>query len=337
MYRLELRRDRSVPGLCSSLEMAWLSDAMETREVRWDPVDPGSTQSSVDTRCKHRLTAVNCLDRETLLFRSFFSIMPMESMKCHLNPMWSCITMARWIGSRRRSINQVATSMWNSFPSVNNSHQDGFPRRVSILDQQTCELRFGSWTYDQRQMNFSYYDETERRVTIKDYVVSGSWDLMDGPMSIQQSSLTPSVNTDNETSNSIASITSARIEKADGRDRVEFVCTLFIRRKTLFYTVNLIIPTVGNERNLFEANWLLSLVLSLGADLVFIHLRLLSADGCRWKDDLVYFDLARSRCVSLTDIENSPTDIDCYPTDCQISPIYIYYEYYYHILYGGDY
>lgn len=112
------------------------------------------------------------------------------------------------------------------------------------LDQQTCELRFGSWTYDQRQMNFSYYDETERRVTIKDYVVSGSWDLMDGPMSIQQSSFTPSTDQQNDTSNSIATITNVRLERADGRDRVEFVCTLFIRRKTLFYTVNLIIPTV---------------------------------------------------------------------------------------------
>lgn len=28
-------------------------------------------------------------------------------------------------------------------------------------------------------------------------------------------------------------------------DRVEFVCKLVIRRKTLFYTVNLIIPTVN--------------------------------------------------------------------------------------------
>jgi hypothetical protein len=93
-------------------------------------------------------------------------------------------------------------------------------------------------------MNFSYYDEAERRVTIKDYVVSGSWDLMDGPMSIQQSSFTPSTHAENDTSNTVMSLTASRIEKADGRDRVEFVCTLFIRRKTLFYTVNLIIPTV---------------------------------------------------------------------------------------------
>ncbi|CAF1163148.1 unnamed protein product [Adineta steineri] len=112
------------------------------------------------------------------------------------------------------------------------------------FDEQTCELRFGSWTYDQQQMNFSYYDEKERNITIKDYVVSGSWDLLDGPMSIQQSSYTPSVTNETDGSSTVASITSARLEKADGRDRVEFVCKLLIKRKTLFYTVNLIIPTV---------------------------------------------------------------------------------------------
>ncbi|CAF0836400.1 unnamed protein product [Adineta ricciae] len=96
------------------------------------------------------------------------------------------------------------------------------------FDEQDCELRFGSWTYDQHQLNFTYYNEIERHVTIKDYVVSGSWDLMDGPMTIHHPS--------NTTRNSI--------EKSYRSDRVEFVCKLSIRRKTLFYTVNLIIPTV---------------------------------------------------------------------------------------------
>jgi nicotinic acetylcholine receptor len=115
-----------------------------------------------------------------------------------------------------------------------------------FLDKQECDLRFGSWTYDQRQMNFSYYNEEERNVTIKDYVVSGSWDLLRGPMSIIPSTLTSSTNNATDSSNSTASIMSTRLEKADTRDRVEFVCTLTIKRKTLFYTVNLIIPTVNS-------------------------------------------------------------------------------------------
>ncbi|CAF3716073.1 unnamed protein product [Rotaria socialis] len=109
------------------------------------------------------------------------------------------------------------------------------------FDKQVCELRFGSWTYDQRQLNFTYYEEKIRHVTIKDYVVSGSWDLLDGPMTIQQSSYVPPPNDGNDT---IELTVNPRFEKADGRDRVEFVCTLIIKRKTLFYTVNLIIPTV---------------------------------------------------------------------------------------------
>ncbi|CAF3809337.1 unnamed protein product [Rotaria sp. Silwood1] len=116
-----------------------------------------------------------------------------------------------------------------------------------------CKLRFGSWTDDQRQFNFTYYEEKIRHVTIKDYVVSGSWDLLDGPMTIQQSSYAPPTNDGNDTSNSMGTIANARFEKTDGRDRVEFVCTLIIKRKTLFYTVNLIIPTVNY---LFKIIWI---------------------------------------------------------------------------------
>lgn len=120
---------------------------------------------------------------------------------------------------------------------------------VLFLDKQKCELRFGSWTYDQQQMNFTYYDATERRVTIKDYAMSGSWDLLDGPMSINQSSYIPSLNHSNDTSQSgTSAISNKEFEKVDTNSRVEFICTLIIKRKTLFYTVNLIIPTVNRMK-----------------------------------------------------------------------------------------
>ena len=63
-------------------------------------------------------------------------------------------------------------------------------------------------------------------------------------MSIQRSS--SSSTDDNDTSDSLAMLTNPQFKKVDGRDRVEFVCTLKIKRKTLFYTVNLIIPTVND-------------------------------------------------------------------------------------------
>ncbi len=107
-----------------------------------------------------------------------------------------------------------------------------------LLDEQDCELRFGSWTYNQHQLNFTYYDEKERNITIKDYVVSGSWDLMSGPMFIQNPTNASNVSNEN----------------SYRHDRVEFVCKLVIRRKTLFYTVNLIIPTVNNWNIFFTFN-----------------------------------------------------------------------------------
>ena len=96
-------------------------------------------------------------------------------------------------------------------------------------------------------MNFTYYTDNEKNVTIKDYVVSGSWDLLEGPMFIQQSSPLPSPVNDSDLTDSSVAVTDVRLKKADGRDRVEFVCRLVIKRKTLFYTVNLIIPTVSEH------------------------------------------------------------------------------------------
>ena len=145
------------------------------------------------------------------------------------------------------------------------------------FDKQTCDLRFGSWTYDQQQMNFTYYDPNERRITIKDYVVSGSWDLLDDPMSINVS--TPiQMPDENQTSNPDASIANARLNKVDGQNRVEFICTLVIKRKTLFYTVNLIIPTVEIE-NFYGKKTKTSFF--LGAYFFSLCIRFLLTNGCR--------------------------------------------------------
>ena len=184
------------------------------------------------------------------------------------------------------------------------------------LDQQTCELRFGSWTYNQRQLNFTYYDEKERRVTIKDYVVSGSWDLMDGPMSIHHSN--------NETNESFGN--------SYRHDRVEFVCKLLIRRKTLFYTVNLIIPTV-NKGQETKSNF--SII--LGFNFISVDLRFLFTDRRRRKNDFVNLYSFGSSRFSTIDFKNITTDVDSYSTDRQISPVYIHDEYSNNILYGGHY
>ena len=88
------------------------------------------------------------------------------------------------------------------------------------FDQQQCEMKFGSWTFNGDQVELDWYEGTER-VDLSDYVNSGTWDIIDCPGRYVKEM-------DEDEEHNVAQIT----------------FTLFIRRKTLFYTVNLIIPCV---------------------------------------------------------------------------------------------
>ncbi|CAO4374442.1 unnamed protein product [Caenorhabditis nigoni] len=79
------------------------------------------------------------------------------------------------------------------------------------FDDQLCSLTFGSWTYNKDEIKLDFL--TADRVDFSEYSTSSIWDMMDGP----------------------AVLTS-------DRSRIEF--QIRIRRKTLFYTVVLILPTV---------------------------------------------------------------------------------------------
>jgi nicotinic acetylcholine receptor, invertebrate len=74
------------------------------------------------------------------------------------------------------------------------------------------QLQFGSWTYGPDEVRLRWYGN-KRAVELEDYSPSGIWDIMDVPGRM-----------------------------APDRSRMEF--HIVIRRKTLFYTVILIIPTV---------------------------------------------------------------------------------------------
>lgn len=82
------------------------------------------------------------------------------------------------------------------------------------FDEQVCEMRFGSWTFDAQQVIIK---REKPMVNLEDYLPSGTWDIISVP-----------------------------VEEAHSKDtnRMELVYHFRIRRKTLFYTVNLIIPTV---------------------------------------------------------------------------------------------
>lgn len=82
------------------------------------------------------------------------------------------------------------------------------------FDEQVCEMRFGSWTFDAHQVRIK---REKPMVNLEDYLPSGTWDIISVP---------------------------AQEFHSKDSDRMELVYQFRIRRKTLFYTVNLIIPTV---------------------------------------------------------------------------------------------
>ncbi|VDL89003.1 unnamed protein product [Schistocephalus solidus] len=86
------------------------------------------------------------------------------------------------------------------------------------FDEQECEMKFGSWTYDASQVTLGWYSGQEF-ADLSDYWKSGTWDLVDVPGRI--------VNTSNS-----------------GKNATYIIYKIKLRRKTLFYTVNLILPCV---------------------------------------------------------------------------------------------
>uniref|UniRef100_A0AC35GSB4 Uncharacterized protein n=1 Tax=Panagrolaimus sp. PS1159 TaxID=55785 RepID=A0AC35GSB4_9BILA len=80
------------------------------------------------------------------------------------------------------------------------------------FDEQVCAMIFGSWTYESDEVKLRWYNN-KQWVELEDYSYSGIWDVMDVPGQL-----------------------------VDKQSRIQF--QIVIRRKTLFYTVILIIPTV---------------------------------------------------------------------------------------------
>ncbi|XP_057378021.1 acetylcholine receptor subunit alpha-L1-like isoform X1 [Daphnia carinata] len=99
--------------------------------------------------------------------------------------------------------------------------------RYFPFDTQTCFMKFGSWTYSGLQMDLKHLHSPDENLVeigmnLKDYYPSGEWDILDVPAE-------------------------RHAKKYDCCP--EFFADIFfnitLRRKTLFYTVNLIIPCVG--------------------------------------------------------------------------------------------
>ncbi|XP_034948883.1 acetylcholine receptor subunit beta-like 1 [Chelonus insularis] len=86
------------------------------------------------------------------------------------------------------------------------------------FDQQTCVMKFGSWTFNGDQVSLSLYKDAHF-VDLSDYWKSGTWDIINVPAYLNT------------------------YRQVDGPTETDITYNIIIRRKTLFYTVNLILPT----------------------------------------------------------------------------------------------
>lgn len=88
------------------------------------------------------------------------------------------------------------------------------------FDEQICDMKFGSWTFLDHQLNFSFYKDVSH-FDVSDYLENGAWDIVAGEAEITKTS-------------------TGRTNEF----KAMVIFQLRLRRKTLFYTVNLIIPCV---------------------------------------------------------------------------------------------
>ncbi|XP_078044287.1 nicotinic acetylcholine receptor alpha1 isoform X3 [Augochlora pura] len=96
------------------------------------------------------------------------------------------------------------------------------------FDEQTCFMKFGSWTYDGYTVDLRHLAQTEESnrievgIDLTDYYISVEWDIIKVP-----------------------AVRNEAFYICCEEPFPDIVFNITLRRKTLFYTVNLIIPCVG--------------------------------------------------------------------------------------------
>ncbi|XP_063223415.1 acetylcholine receptor subunit alpha-L1 [Bacillus rossius redtenbacheri] len=99
--------------------------------------------------------------------------------------------------------------------------------RYFPFDQQTCFMKFGSWTYDGNQIdlkhiNQKFSDKVEVGIDLREYYPSVEWDILSVPAERNK-----------------------KFYPCCKEPYLDIFFNITLRRKTLFYTVNLIVPCVG--------------------------------------------------------------------------------------------
>ncbi|CAD7091651.1 unnamed protein product [Hermetia illucens] len=96
------------------------------------------------------------------------------------------------------------------------------------FDEQTCVMKFGSWTYDGFQVDLRHIDElngtnvVEVGVDLSEFYTSVEWDILEVP-----------------------AVRNEKYYTCCDEPYLDITFNITMRRKTLFYTVNLIIPCMG--------------------------------------------------------------------------------------------
>ncbi|XP_014471868.1 PREDICTED: acetylcholine receptor subunit alpha-L1 isoform X2 [Dinoponera quadriceps] len=99
--------------------------------------------------------------------------------------------------------------------------------RYFPFDQQTCFMKFGSWTYDGFQIDLKHInqnmgDKVEVGIDLREYYPSVEWDILDVPAERH-----------------------TKYYPCCHEPYPDIFFNITLRRKTLFYTVNLIVPCVS--------------------------------------------------------------------------------------------
>ncbi|CAG0880824.1 unnamed protein product [Cyprideis torosa] len=98
------------------------------------------------------------------------------------------------------------------------------------FDEQTCVMKFGSWTYDGFQVDLRHIDEDKLKgspivevgVDLSEFYMSVEWDILEVP-----------------------AVRHEKYYTCCDEPYLDITFNITMRRKTLFYTVNLIIPCMG--------------------------------------------------------------------------------------------
>lgn len=96
------------------------------------------------------------------------------------------------------------------------------------FDEQTCVMKFGSWTYDGFQVDLRHVDELKDSsvvnigIDLTEFYTSVEWDILEVP-----------------------AIRNEKYYTCCDEPYLDITFNITMRRKTLFYTVNLIIPCMG--------------------------------------------------------------------------------------------